>query len=382
MKKFIKFLTSLRLTVVLLTLAMVLVFIGTLAQVEQGLYNAQNRFFRSVFVYWSPAGGDLNLPVFPGGYLLGSALIVNLLAAHIARFQFTWKKLGIHLTHGGLILLLLGQLATDIGQVESAMRLHEGESKSYSENQRRSELVVIDPSDSKVDHVISIPEDLLARRKTISHPALPFKLEVRRFVHNSRLARRAPMLATNEPPASEGLGRQLDVTSAPRAISMDERDIPSAVIEIVGPKGSLGTWLVSSFLDEAQPVTVGDKTYQVAMRFERYYKPYSIELLDFTHEKYKGTEIPKNFASRVRVKNPASGESREVLIYMNNPLRYAGATFYQAGFDDRDPTVTILQVVKNPSWLVPYISCSLMGLGLTVQFSSHLIAFARKRRRA
>ena len=48
--------------------------------------------------------------VLPGGYLLGSLLLVNLIAAHISRFQFTRKKLGIHVAHGGIILLLVGQL--------------------------------------------------------------------------------------------------------------------------------------------------------------------------------------------------------------------------------------------------------------------------------
>ena len=56
-----------------------------------------------------------------------------------------------------------------------------------------------------------------------------------------------------------------------------------------------------------------------------------------------------------------------------------GLTFYQAGFDNNDRT-TILQVVRNPSWLLPYIACILMGLGLTVQFGIHLFAFVSKRR--
>jgi hypothetical protein len=36
---------------------------------------------------------------------------------------------------------------------------------------------------------------------------------------------------------------------------------------------------------------------------------------------------------------------------MNNPLRYAGLTYYQASFDGEH--TTILEVVRNPSWLVP-----------------------------
>ena len=66
---------------------------------------------------------------------------------------------------------------------------------------------------------------------------------------------------------------------------------------------------------------------------------------------------------------------------MNNPLRYDGMTFYQAGFDKND-TTTILQVVHNPSWLLPYIACIMMGLGLITQFSISLTAFFKKRNAA
>jgi hypothetical protein len=66
---------------------------------------------------------------------------------------------------------------------------------------------------------------------------------------------------------------------------------------------------------------------------------------------------------------------------MNNPLRYAGETYYQSGFD-QDNRGTILQVVKNPSWLTPYLSCLLVGGGLVVQFLIHLLNFTMKRRTA
>ena len=88
----------------------------------------------------------------------------------------------------------------------------------------------------------------------------------------------------------------------------------------------------------------------------------------------------------MRVEDTKSKEAREVLIFMNNPLRYAGTTFYQAGFDPNNDRlqrkVTILQVVENPSWLTPYFSCVLVGAGLIIQFMSHLIGFAMKRRTA
>jgi hypothetical protein len=118
----------------------------------------------------------------------------------------------------------------------------------------------------------------------------------------------------------------------------------------------------------------------MALRPTRAYKPYSLTLLKFSHDRYMGTEIPKNFASKVRLHSADGSTDREALIYMNNPLRYDGLTFYQAGFDNND-TTTILQVVRNPSWLLPYIACIMMGLGLNIQFGIHLFAFANKRRK-
>jgi hypothetical protein len=64
---------------------------------------------------------------------------------------------------------------------------------------------------------------------------------------------------------------------------------------------------------------------------------------------------------------------------MNNPLRYSGETYYQASYDE-DNHGTILQVVRNPSWLTPYLSCILVGVGLLVQFATHLLGFTMKRR--
>jgi hypothetical protein len=110
-------------------------------------------------------------------------------------------------------------------------------------------------------------------------------------------------------------------------------------------------------------------------------------LLKATHENYTGTNEPRNFASRVQLRNRQTGEDREVLIYMNHPLRYQGLTFYQyqmtAGEmvqrQGLDPSSTF-QVVKNPTWVSPYLACVMVGLGLTIQFMIHLVGFLRKRR--
>ena len=37
------------------------------------------------------------------------------------------------------------------------------------------------------------------------------------------------------------------------------------------------------------------------MRFQRRYLPFSLTLIKFSHDIYPGTDIPKNFSSRVRL---------------------------------------------------------------------------------
>ena len=115
------------------------------------------------------------------------------------------------------------------------------------------------------------------------------------------------------------------------------------------------------------------------MRPERHYKPYSLTLQKFTHERYAGTQIAKNFATRAVLTDPERNESRDVLIYMNHPLRYRGETFFQSGFEQND-TVTILQVVYNPSFLAPYVACVIVAAGLLFQFGYHFFGFLRRRR--
>src|SRR5690349_20002509 len=106
----LRLLASLRLTVVCLGLAMLLVFLGTLAQVHFGIHEVQARYFQSLLIFCSPPGARWKIPILPGGYVLGTVLLVNLIAAHASRFQFSKKKIGIMLLHFGVILLLLGQL--------------------------------------------------------------------------------------------------------------------------------------------------------------------------------------------------------------------------------------------------------------------------------
>jgi hypothetical protein len=363
--------------------------------VKWGLYIVQDQFFHSMFVWWHPAGASWKIPVWPGGWLLGTVLLVNLLAAHIKRFEISRKKIGIFVIHGGLILLLLGQLFTEIFQVESFMFLPEGQSKNYSESGRKNELAIVDLSDPKEDQVYTVPERLLANSSAISNPQLPFRIKVQSYYENSLPILRTPKMASlgNEVPA-----RELALIKTNYSTSMDDPNIPAATVAVETDEGVKGPFNLSNWFVEPRLIdsifksfkketplhfndipkfTYKGHEYQITLRPVRYYKPYSIGLIHFTHEVYKGTDTPKNFASRVHLVRPDTREDREVQIYMNNPLRYGGETYYQGGYYGE--STTILQVVRNPAWLTPYLACALVGSGLLVQFLSHLVVFARRR---
>lgn len=201
LRQFRDFFVSLKLTVVLLVLGLVLVFAATLDQVNLGIWAVQEKYFRSFFVLARPFG-NIPIPVFPGGYLIGGLLLTNLIAAHIYRFKRGWRKVGIELTHAGLILLLLGELLTGLWQEDYSMRLTQGEPKNYSESQFDHELAIIDTSDPNFDDVVAIPAEQLAKGDPIQHPKLPFRIVPKQFYPNSTLSMRATPDAGAAAPAS------------------------------------------------------------------------------------------------------------------------------------------------------------------------------------
>jgi hypothetical protein len=372
----LRFFSSLRLTVALLAAAMILIFAATFAQVDLGIHEVQRRFIHSFIAFWEIRPGWV-APL-PGGWLVGGLLLANLLAAHAGRFRLNAAKFGILLIHAGLVVLIVGELFSSVFSRESQMRLDEGETKSYSEAFRGAELVFIDGSAPDRDRVVAIPEELLKEGGTIQHPALPFTVKIVRFMPNSEVGMRDANPNIEPLPVDSGIGLRVVAREIPRTVKQDERDIASVVVELADAGQSYGRWFASSVLGQPQSVTAGGKTFRFAMRAKRYYQPFEIKLLDFSHDRYLGTDIPKNFSSLVRLRDPGQGEDREALIYMNHPLRHGGLTFYQASFANEDRT-SIFQVVRNPFWRLPYIACVVVSLGLFQQFGFHLAKFVQRK---
>ncbi len=216
-----KLLTSLRLTVWLLAISVLLVYLGSIAQVHEGLWNAQARWFKTFWVirhegdeWWVP-------PVFPGGHLMGLLLLVNLLAAHIKRFSWNFSKFGIQLTHLGIVVMLIGQLITDKTAVESAIQFTEGQTANYTQHHRDVELAFATDADEKQEEVVSFPESIVAKKGELTHAKLPFTVRVREFGVNGALLslKDMPMAASNVKRALTTLGTKFTSPEALPAIA-------------------------------------------------------------------------------------------------------------------------------------------------------------------
>ena len=105
-RRLVDTLASLKLTVFLLVLSMILVLLGTLEQVHWGVWHVQKVYFSDWLCFYpmDPTAA-FRMPL-PGGFLIGALLIVNLTFAHFRHFKATAAKVGISMIHAGLLLLL------------------------------------------------------------------------------------------------------------------------------------------------------------------------------------------------------------------------------------------------------------------------------------
>lgn len=399
---------SLRLTVVLFVLALVLVFASTLAQMHSSNWTVVKEYYRSFYV-WIPwqlfvqfaqiffgVSSGATIPgsfPFPGGWIVGGLLLANVLAAHAVRFKLSWKRTGILLIHSGVVVLMLGELITGLFAVEARMTLAVGESVNFVDVSHKNELAFTTSVDDKTDRIAVIPDTILRKGGLIQNELLPVDVEVVEYMENSDLLTAKP--GEEQSPdfktADDGRAYKIVAKSEESGTDTNARDdAPAVRINVRKPGMSevvsthtLSLWHYPNFSNrmlqfQPEQFTVDGKMYTVELRRKREYKPYSLYLKEFHHDKFIGTDTPKNFSSLVRLVDPNQSEDRDANIYMNHPLRHSGETLYQSGYFPNDQG-TILQVVNNPAWTLPYISCTLVSLGMIVHFGLHLLGFLQRK---
>jgi ABC-type transport system involved in cytochrome c biogenesis permease subunit len=338
-----------------------------------------------------------------------SLVALVLLAGCVLLFR---KRAGIVLLHAGVGLMMINELVVYTLHTEGQMQIREGETVNYVQDIRKLELAVVDRTNPDHDDVVVVPQSILlgedgARlREILAHfgrfgeslaerlvpePAkvirdekLPFDIEVVRYLRNSDL-RKLKAGETNLADDGQGVSFIAEEARASTGTDMGGGvDMSAAYVKFIDRKdgASLGTHLLSLYpMFDHEQVKVGDKHYNVALRFKRDYKPYALHLIDVRFDKYMGTNTARNYSSDVRLIDPSHNVDRTIKIWMNNPLRYAGETFYQSTFNV-DPMsrkeLTGLQVVANTGWMIPYVGCMIVVFGMLAQFSITLLRFLRR----
>lgn len=307
------------------------------------------------------------------------------------------KQGGNVLLHLGVGLLMVGQFAFGDRQTEQRLSLIEGQSTNAFVNLDEIELQLI-RTDEGVQTVTAIPAARLgaaAKEQTvIDSPELPLKVRVNQYFENSSLVK-----PSDANPATKGIGLEAAIVQRDKSGGAKmETNIPAAYIELLHPENdtSLGTYLVSLMLndqamlvsdgaskDVMDSVNVDGVDYEFGLRMHREVKPYWVQLDDVQRINWSNSDTPRDYSSFIRIVDNETGEDRKERVWMNNPLRYRGETFYQSSYSalPGGKEMTGLQVVRNSGWLIPYVACSITALGMLVHFWGTLTRFIARRRR-
>ncbi|HMO86043.1 MAG TPA: cytochrome c biogenesis protein ResB, partial [Lacipirellulaceae bacterium] len=297
------------------------------------------------------------------------------------------RRAGIVLLHGGIALLMFSELYTDAKVVEAQMTIEEGETATWAQDIRAAELAFTQVGDSELDRVVVIPAALLAEAarsgEPVRHPELPVDVRVVEYLPN---AGRRLVQPGETGVATAGLGQLWALRERPRAtgVANESRvDVPGAYVELLDKDtgASLGVYLTSLHF-AGEPLEVDGQPWQMALRFKRLPKPYRVTLNKFKFDRYIGSPTPKNFESIVRFEDPAHNVDYNASIWMNNPLRYGGDTLYQADWNKETERGTVLQVVTNSGWMIPYVSCMIVLAGMLIHFLQALVRFIGRRENA
>ncbi len=343
-------LSSVKIAVVCLGLLFILVFWGTIAQVHQGLFIAQKRFFHSWIFF------VLGFLPFPGAQLVLWVLFINLICAAIVHFSYLKSHIGILIIHFGLLFYFVAAFITFHVSQESQLTLLEGSGSNVSLTYHDWELSIWKGEDANKKNVIAFETNSLKEGDRLSIPELKINFLVKAYYSNAQPQPTLTKIPFNKDP---------------------EKNFPGIALEIQTKEYKAVPLVLYGGQTSPAEFKVGEDLYYLQLRRERHPLPFTVTLKDFSMDKHPGTDIASRYQSLVEIEN--EGLSREILIYMNHPLRYKNYTFYQASYsiDEQGRERSTLAVVKNSGRLLPYFASAIVFLGLLTHFLS--MAIRRKK---
>ncbi len=364
---------SSRITVACLFLLFILTFWGTIAQVQQGLYAAQDRFFNSFFFL---AAGFIP---FPGAQLVLWVLFVNLICMMILTFKkyLQWENAGLLIIHVGLILYFIAAFMIFHVSQESVVHLAQGEGTNVSSSYQDWELAYWTnegnntyPTTSKEVRLKPFERQVTAFDTKNFKPGfkIPFEdkdftLTVNEFYLNSDAFNDTATGKNHSTLNVSGITRL-----AEKPVDKEkEQNVKGGIFDLKVKDNSYSLILYGAET-QATPVAIGDKNYYFILRHKSCPLPFTIRLDHFKAEFHPGTDMAKSYESLVTI--TTGSLERQVRIYMNNPLRYKDYTVYQASYDtdNMGRQSSTLAVVKNFARILPYIACFVVFFGLALHF--------------
>jgi ABC-type transport system involved in cytochrome c biogenesis permease subunit len=303
------------------------------------------------------------------------------------------------LIHFGVGLLMVGQFIFGDAQTEERVSLAEGQKTTAAVEVDTVEFVIIDRSPDKENRIVAFDHHMIAdslrNKKPLTADGIPFSIQIDQWFANSNVRKRKSPPADGSPDAKlQGLGREWELTEADKkGGTSDESNVASAFYTLLKKEdqSEIGSYVASQWLSDDQvafsplyeTIEIASKKYDLGLVFRRNYKDYSITLKDVVLEEYTNTSIPKDYSSYVTISDKDGNVLQDGRVWMNSPMRFRGETFYQSSYIPKEKSPfgveqTVLQVVTNAGWLIPYVSCVLVGLGMLFHFGGTFARFAMK----
>ena len=290
-------LASLKITVACLILFMVITILGTLYQVDHGINEARETFFSSWFIMFM--GG---IP-FPGGQLILWIFAVNLLSSCFTKIGFRLNKLGIWLSHIGLLVLCFSAFYTYIFSVEGRLQLVEGESSQFAQIDDKWELAVwFEKNGSRF--VTSYPVNSGSQNDMYTFEPEGIDIQVKKYYENS-----TPLQSTSE---LSNYSNDSGITDMKMIESgTTGMDAPGIFIDVSNDE--LKQVLLYGREINPTSIKINNLNLFFQLRPQCLKLPAEIELVDVEQQLYEGTGIAKSYESRIKLKQHDSSREARIL---------------------------------------------------------------------